>query len=56
MFMYRSGCALRLKAVNALLPEHRAQVLNYLRASRLKVGVLMNFGAGPKVQIERFAL
>lgn len=33
-----------LKAVKALAPEHVAQVLNYLKASGLKVGLLVNFG------------
>lgn len=45
-----------LKAVRALAPEHRAQLINYLRATELKLGLLVNFGAMPKVQIERFAL
>lgn len=44
-----------LKALSSLLAEHRAQVLNYLRATRMKVGLLVNFGA-PRAQIERFVL
>ncbi len=32
-----------LKALGALAPEHRAQVLNYLKASRLKLGLLVDF-------------
>lgn len=55
-FICFDAIILELKAVRALLPEHRAQVLNYLKASGLRVGVLLNFGAGPKVQFERFAL
>jgi len=47
---------LELKAVRALAPEHRAQTINYLRASGMKVGLLVNFGAAPSVEIERFAL
>ena len=35
---------LELKAVKALLPEHQAQVLNYLKASGKPVGLLINFG------------
>jgi len=45
-----------LKAVSDFAPEHRAQVLNYLRASRLRVGLLVNFGCAPKARIERLIL
>jgi|SRR5678815_619055 len=36
---------LELKAVEALLPVHEAQVLSYLKHSGLRVGLLMNFNA-----------
>jgi GxxExxY protein len=55
-FVCYGSVIVELKAARAIAPEHRAQVLNYLAASRLKVGLLVNFGSGPKVQIERFAL
>lgn len=44
-----------LKAVREFAPEHRAQTINYLRASGLKVGLLVNFGTTPEARIERFA-
>jgi GxxExxY protein len=47
---------LELKAVRTIAPEHRAQLVNYLRATGMKLGLLVNFGAAPKVEIERFAL
>ncbi|MET0272352.1 MAG: GxxExxY protein [Phenylobacterium sp.] len=47
---------LELKAVRDLAPEHRAQTFNYLKASGLRLGLLINFGVTPKVKIERFAL
>ena len=36
-----------LKAVRNLLPEHEAQLLNYLNATHYEVGLLLNFGAKP---------
>jgi GxxExxY protein len=45
-----------LKATRAIAPEHRAQVINYLRATDMKLGLLVNFGSSPRVEIERFAL
>jgi GxxExxY protein len=47
---------LELKASGDLAPEHRAQTINYLRATGLRLGLLINFGATPRVKIERFAL
>lgn len=45
-----------LKAVRELSLEHRAQVLNYLKATGLRLGLLVNFGCAPKARIERFIL
>ncbi|NDY74120.1 GxxExxY protein [Desulfobacter hydrogenophilus] len=47
---------LELKAVKDIASAHKAQVINYLKATNLKLGLLINFGRHPKVQIERFAL
>ena len=44
-----------LKAVGALNDVHRAQCLNYLRATGFDVCLLINFG-NPKVEIKRIAL
>lgn len=43
---------IELKAVEALTNSHVGQVVNYLRASGLKVGLLLNFGR-PKVEYKR---
>lgn len=34
---------LEIKAIDALLPVHKAQVVTYLRLSRIRVGLLINF-------------
>jgi GxxExxY protein len=46
---------IELKAAKALADEHIAQLLGYLRASRIEHGLLMNFGA-PKFEIRKYAL
>jgi len=42
-----------LKAVKAIAPEHQAQIINYLIATRLDVGLLINLG-NPKLEYKRF--
>ena len=41
-----------IKAVEAIVDPHLAQLLNYLKATSLEVGLLLNFGA-KSVQIKR---
>jgi len=43
-----------LKAVSGLERVHRAQCLNYLRATRLETGLVLNFGR-PHVEVQRVA-
>ncbi|MCI0706664.1 MAG: GxxExxY protein [Ignavibacteriae bacterium] len=45
-----------IKAVSTLVDEHRAQILNYLNATKFQLGLLINFGHYPKLQYERFIL
>ena len=45
-----------LKAVKAIAPEHKAQVINYLKATGIRLGILVNFGEYPKASIIRLAL
>ena len=47
---------IELKAVKEFSPEHDAQILNYLRGTGMKLGLLVNFGSYPKATIKRFAL
>ena len=44
-----------LKAVSALVDEHRAQLLNYLHATGFELGLLVNFGHYPGLEYERIA-
>lgn len=44
-----------LKALDRLTSKEESQILNYLKASGLKVGVLINFGAG-SLEWKRFVL
>ena len=45
-----------IKAVSDLAPEHEAQLLNYLKITNMRLGLLVNFGHYPKIEIKRFAL
>jgi len=45
-----------LKAVSSLTRDHLAQLLNYLKASRLSVGYLINFGHPKKLEWQRIVL
>ena len=44
-----------LKAVKEIAPEHKAQLMNYLKATSLDLGLMVNFGAYPKAEIIRIA-
>jgi GxxExxY protein len=47
--MLIEGCVLlELKAARSLDASHQAQLLNYLRATEVEVGLLLNFGLKPE--------
>jgi len=46
---------IELKACKSIADEHIAQVLGYLRATRIEHGLLINFGA-PKYEIKKYVL
>jgi GxxExxY protein len=49
-----NGCLLlELKTAEAIIIAYEAQLLNYLRATNLEVGLVLNFG--PKAQVRRLA-
>ncbi len=45
-----------LKALSSTTGAHKAQVLNYLKATGMKLGLLINFGCHPKATVERIIL
>lgn len=55
-FICYSKIIVELKAVKELSNEHRAQTLNYLKATGHELALLVNFGHYPKAQIERIVL
>ena len=52
-FICHEKIIVELKAVRELTDEHRARLQNYLKATGYKLGLLINFGHYPKVQLER---
>ena len=53
-FVCFGSVILEIKAVSRLTGEHRAQILNYIHATGIDVGLLVNFGHFPKIEHERF--
>ena len=47
---------IEMKTVKQIVPEHEAQILNYLKVSNMKLGLLVNFGAYPKATVKRYVL
>jgi len=55
-FICYDSIIVELKAVRDISDEHRAQIFNYLRATGLHLGLLVNFGHYPKATVERIIL
>jgi GxxExxY protein len=53
-FLCYDEIVLELKAVDHLADEHRAQTINYLKATGKRLAILVNFGHYPKLEYERF--
>lgn len=45
---------LELKAAEGIIEEHEAQLLNYLKATEIEVGLLFNFGKKPQFKRQIF--
>jgi len=41
---------LELKAVEILVEEHELQLINYLKATNIEIGLLLNFGKAPQIK------
>ncbi|HEX8506856.1 MAG TPA: GxxExxY protein [Hymenobacter sp.] len=52
-FLVDETILVELKALSALNETHHAQIINYLEAYRLPIGLLVNFGA-PSLEFKRF--
>ena len=46
---------IELKAVETIAPEHEVQLVNYLKATEIEVGLLLNFGPGPQFKRRVFS-
>ncbi len=52
-FVCNETIIVEIKALSATTATHRAQVLNYLKATKMRLGLLVNFGCYPKATVER---
>ncbi len=55
-FICYDSIIVELKALASTTGEHMAQVLNYLKATGMRLGLLVNFGSHPKATVERTVL
>lgn len=55
-FICHQSIIVELKALSATTGAHKAQVLNYLKATGIRLGLLVNFGCKPKATVERIVL
>jgi GxxExxY protein len=55
-FICYGNIIVELKAVKEIDDVHRAQVFNYLKATGLRLGLLVNFGHYPKATVERIIM
>jgi GxxExxY protein len=55
-FLIHGQVLVELKAMKQLVPEHEAQLMNYMRITRKPVGYLVNMGPIAKVEWKRVVL
>lgn len=51
-----SSVIVELKAAESLCEEHELQLINYLKATKIEVGILLNFGRKPEFKRKVFSL
>ena len=52
-FVCYDGIVVEIKALNKLSGKEESQIINYLKATKLEVGLLLNFGT-PSLEYKRF--
>lgn len=52
--LVRESVIVEIKAAKNLCPEHEAQLLNYLKATDIEIGLLVNFGPKPEIRRRAF--
>lgn len=55
-FICYRAIILEIKALSVTTEKHKAQLLNYLKATGMRLGLLVNFGNHPKATVERLVL
>ena len=55
-FICYQAIILEIKALAVTTEKHKAQLLNYLKAMGIRLGLLVNFGGYPKATVERLVL
>ena len=55
LYVY-DGIIVELKAIKQLVDEHKAQIMNYLRAAEKPVGYLLNFGCTEELEWKRIIM
>ena len=53
-FIFYEQVIVEIKALDRLSGKEESQILNYLKTSGYKVGILINFGSHPKLEWKRF--
>jgi GxxExxY protein len=52
--LVNSSVIVELKAAEALCEEHEFQLINYLKATEIEIGLLLNFGKKPEFKRKLF--